>query len=377
MTRKILIMSIGEKIKDLRKSKNMTQEALAEVLNVSISAVSQWEIGKTMPDITFIPLLCNVFGVSADELLDIDVSKKKSEIQDIRAEASRYYSRGFVKEGKMLLEKGMSKFPNNFALMCDYMHVLELERRELSKENAHKISETIIWLGEKIVAECEEYDIRASAIQKLCIVYSDLGKEERAIELANKMPRSAISRESLLSLIYKGDKLRELSINNLLYTHIQTMSNDIKHNYRMDSGDWLYSPGEMVILRKKHIDFIKLLFEKEDYGFYNEALSDSYKRLALDCAESKDKEKTLYYIENAAKHAINFVEYIDCGELKYSSILFKGQIEKSSVHLDHKFNNVYHLLEYFKDKHFDFIKNDKKFIEIENQLKNYAGEWKV
>ncbi len=35
-------MSIGEKIRDLRKSKNMTQEDLAECLNVSISAVSQW-----------------------------------------------------------------------------------------------------------------------------------------------------------------------------------------------------------------------------------------------------------------------------------------------------------------------------------------------
>ena len=71
-------MGIGEKIKELRKGKNMTQEDLAELLNVSISAVSQWEIGKTMPDITFISHICNIFDVSADELLDIDISKKKS-----------------------------------------------------------------------------------------------------------------------------------------------------------------------------------------------------------------------------------------------------------------------------------------------------------
>ena len=58
-------MSIGEKIRDLRKSKNMTQEDLAECLNVTISAVSQWEIGKTMPDITMIPIICNVFDVFA------------------------------------------------------------------------------------------------------------------------------------------------------------------------------------------------------------------------------------------------------------------------------------------------------------------------
>ena len=43
--------SIGEKIKELRSAKKMTQEALAQNLNVTVSAVSQWESGKTMPDI--------------------------------------------------------------------------------------------------------------------------------------------------------------------------------------------------------------------------------------------------------------------------------------------------------------------------------------
>lgn len=371
-------MSIGEKIKDLRKGKNMTQEDLAELLNVSISAVSQWEIGKTMPDIIFISNICNIFDVSADELLDIDISKKKSEIQDIRSEASKYYSRGFVEEGKALLEKGMKKYPNSYGLMCDLMHVLELERRELPKENTQEISETIIWLGEKIVAECEEYDVRASAIQKLCIVYSDLGKEERAIELANKMPRSAISRESLLSLIYKGDKLRELSVNNLLYTHLQTMSNCIKHNYQMDSGEWLYSPDEMVVLRKKHIDFIKLIFEKGDYGFYNATLCDSYKKLAIYSAEQKNDTETLDYIENAAKHAIKFIEHIYLeGDRTFSSVLFKGVTEKSSVHLNDKFNLAHHLLEDFKDLRFDFIRNNKRYIEIEKLIEKYSGEWKI
>lgn len=371
-------MSIGEKIKNLRKSKNMTQEDLAELLNVTISAVSQWEIGKTMPDIMFISHICNIFDISADELLDIDVTKKKSEIQNIRLEASKYYTRGFVEEGKALLEKGMNKFPNSYGLMCDYMHVLEMERRELPKESTQEISNTIIWLGEKIVAESDEYDVRASAIQKLCIVYSDLGKEERAIELANKMPRSAISRESLLSLIYKGDKLRELSINNFLYTHLQTMSNSIKRNYRMDSGEWLYSPEEMTILRKKHIDFIKLIFEKEDYGFYNESLCDSYKKLAIYSATKKNEQDTLNYVEHAAKHAIKFIEYIYSeGERAFSSMLFKGLTEISNVHLEDKFNIAYHLLEYLNKPEFNFLRNNDKYIDIVKQLVRYSGKWKT
>ncbi|MBQ7411604.1 MAG: helix-turn-helix transcriptional regulator, partial [Clostridia bacterium] len=107
-------MSIGEKIRDLRKSKNMTQEDLAECLNVTISAVSQWEIGKTMPDITMIPIICNVFDVSSDKLLEIDLTKKNIEIENVRTEAGKYYTRGFVLEGKEILKQGLLRFPNNY-----------------------------------------------------------------------------------------------------------------------------------------------------------------------------------------------------------------------------------------------------------------------
>ena len=43
-------MNIGAVIKEKRQKKDLTQEQLAEYLNVSVSAVSQWESGKTTPD---------------------------------------------------------------------------------------------------------------------------------------------------------------------------------------------------------------------------------------------------------------------------------------------------------------------------------------
>ena len=55
-------MSIGSKIKALRRAKDLTQEELAEVLGVSSKAVSQWECGRTAPDISQLPVLCNFFG---------------------------------------------------------------------------------------------------------------------------------------------------------------------------------------------------------------------------------------------------------------------------------------------------------------------------
>ena len=60
---------IGVTVSQLRKSQNMTQLELADKLNVSFQAVSNWERGNSMPDISKLPELAQIFGVSIDELL--------------------------------------------------------------------------------------------------------------------------------------------------------------------------------------------------------------------------------------------------------------------------------------------------------------------
>ncbi len=62
------MVSIGEKIRYLRKQKNVTQEELAAVLHISFQAVSKWENGMSQPDIVMIPIIANYFGVTIDEL---------------------------------------------------------------------------------------------------------------------------------------------------------------------------------------------------------------------------------------------------------------------------------------------------------------------
>lgn len=71
-------MNLGEKIKELRKSKGITQEQLADMLVVSSQAVSKWETGVANPDLALIPDLAKMFEVSTDELLGVD-NKDKSE----------------------------------------------------------------------------------------------------------------------------------------------------------------------------------------------------------------------------------------------------------------------------------------------------------
>lgn len=63
------MQEIGRKISALRKGKNMTQMDMADRLGISFQAVSNWERGLTMPDISKLPEIAELFGVTVDEIL--------------------------------------------------------------------------------------------------------------------------------------------------------------------------------------------------------------------------------------------------------------------------------------------------------------------
>lgn len=69
-------MTLGKRIAALRKEKELKQDALAEALGVSPQAVSKWENDQTCPDISLLPKLAALLGISVDELL----SGKKMEL---------------------------------------------------------------------------------------------------------------------------------------------------------------------------------------------------------------------------------------------------------------------------------------------------------
>ncbi len=73
-------MTIGEKIAQLRTDADISQEALAERIDVSRQSISKWEMNQAMPQIDKVLVLCDLFNISADELLrdEIDLKCKNS-----------------------------------------------------------------------------------------------------------------------------------------------------------------------------------------------------------------------------------------------------------------------------------------------------------
>ena len=77
-------MKINEKIYNLRKEHNLSQEELADKLNVSRQTISKWELGESCPDFDKIVPLCEVFNITTEELL-----RDKNEKEIIQSENSQ------------------------------------------------------------------------------------------------------------------------------------------------------------------------------------------------------------------------------------------------------------------------------------------------
>ena len=74
-------MELGKRIKQLRFKAGMTQEQLAEKLGIGAQSVSKWENAVAMPDITALPLLAEIFGVTIDDLFDLTADQKLRRIE--------------------------------------------------------------------------------------------------------------------------------------------------------------------------------------------------------------------------------------------------------------------------------------------------------
>ena len=82
--------TMGKRISDLRKSKGMTQEQLAQQVGVTAQAVSKWENDLSCPDISILPQLAEALGVTTDELLG------RTPLQEVKSETSETKSKAHV-----------------------------------------------------------------------------------------------------------------------------------------------------------------------------------------------------------------------------------------------------------------------------------------
>jgi len=120
---------IGDTISKMRQNKKMTQEEFASRLGVTPQAVSRWERGNSLPDISLIKGICDVLSISANTLLGIEVEHKVIENNDMNME-KEIRSNMFAEP--LVLEFGSSIIPYIVeGLKTDFLNQC---RKELVKE---------------------------------------------------------------------------------------------------------------------------------------------------------------------------------------------------------------------------------------------------
>ncbi len=90
-------MGIGSRIQQLRINNGLTQEKLAEMLNVSRQSVSKWEMEQSLPEVDKIVLMSKLFGVGTNEILLEEADIKKLRPQELHLGSVYLIARDFEK----------------------------------------------------------------------------------------------------------------------------------------------------------------------------------------------------------------------------------------------------------------------------------------
>lgn len=194
---------IGEKLKKLRRSKDLTQEEVATHLGISFQAISKWERGEGYPDITMLPILANYYQVTVDELIGMDEISSAKKLDAINRLWEENRQAGMHRENVALMRDALKSYPNNALLLIQLSASLErLDGTESEKRGYLKES---IAVQEQILRYCDDSDVRGAALFNIADAYYRYGNYEKALEYANKLPNLFKTRETALVRILQDD----------------------------------------------------------------------------------------------------------------------------------------------------------------------------
>ncbi len=211
---------VGKKIVSLRKARNMTQTELADKMDVSFQAVSNWERGNSMPDISKLPQLAAVFECTVDELLDGRVELIHSAMEDGIQE---YVERNEVSREELEAAVPILK-PDQVGQLADSMLLKNGDHIEafypyLDDETLREVAQRRIERGESIEDMLEYLD--NDDIGKLALgqyktgspveAFYEYMEDEQLRELAEQRIKNGESIEDILEYL-DNDDIGELAL---------------------------------------------------------------------------------------------------------------------------------------------------------------------
>ena len=174
------MVRLGEKIKQLRKQKNISQEVLANHLGVSFQAVSKWETEATQPDVIMIPAIASFFGVSTDELFDFNIYEIEQRVDKIVDEHRQYLDTD-VKKSEQIIRNGLKKYPGNESLLNCLINIISATDR----------ADEAITIAKALIESTKSDEIRIDAWRIMAEAYKSKGDYLGEIYLEKGEPEKA------------------------------------------------------------------------------------------------------------------------------------------------------------------------------------------
>lgn len=193
-------LNLAEKLKSLRKERNVSQEKLAAYLEVSFQAVSKWENGNTCPDIALLPDIARFFGITIDELLQVEKIDEERLYQEYESRAEEQFRNRNYREMLSIWQEAYHQMPNKIEvkemLMSSYFDVDKV-----------KYQNEIIELGTEIYNSDVPMYYKGQAIREIANTYAAIGKTETAKKWVRKSVQLMHSQDILYTEISEGEEL--------------------------------------------------------------------------------------------------------------------------------------------------------------------------
>lgn len=366
------MLKIGEKIKDLRKKQDVTQEKLAAYLNISYQAISKRENGTALPDLTLLPGIANFFGVSTDELLGMKDTEETEELKEFEKIYSENFCLGKTYENIVLSRRVLEKYPRNYQWMMNLACVLccyndTAEHNKHSKENDFRGE--AIRLCERILEDCTEESVRHRAIQTLCLEYPWVGKKKEAIKLAMDMPDMYACREQLLSFVYEGEERIEI-LQTTLLKFLEQCADKI----------WLLTQDPLMgkeLTTEKKIECMETACNLVNFVFKEDKENNTHNnmfyliRLAKLWCEQENLDKVMETLLQAEKSARSFDRWASSpNPTKYQSVLLNRCVnDPKGLGKNYECTELDIFRREIKDKQFDLIRGTDAFQNLLERLK--------
>lgn len=198
--------------KELRKMQELTQEQIAEMLGVTSQAVSKWECGTSYPDIEMLPVIANIFKVSTDFLLGVDITKQEKDINDTINKAKELCNENQYEASVVLLRNALIQHPSS----CDIMYWLAWSLRGTINRHPEHEQEAIN-IYRRILSVSKNSDLLCKVTRDLAYCYYTLGDVQVAKAYIDMLPSFEVCREYNLgrSNVLSGKELAEVLQNNI------------------------------------------------------------------------------------------------------------------------------------------------------------------